>query len=45
MTTTDLFRKFMLKKAGIQNGLLNHLLADIMRKINPRKQEVRTRGS
>ena len=40
MTTTDLVRKFIFRKTGIQNGQLLQLLASIIRRFNPHRQEV-----
>jgi len=41
MTTTDLLKKFRSKKTGILNAQLVHLLANILKKINPHKQKVK----
>jgi len=41
MTTTDLLKKFRSKRTGIQNAQLVHLLANILKKINPHKQKTK----
>merc|ERR1711915_1118512 len=41
MTTTDLLKKFRSRKTGILNAQLVHLLANILKKINPHKQKVK----